>query len=155
MRSRVFWLVTGAASAALGWGQAWAQSVDLGSVDREKQPVLKDLAVPKDDKDVPKVGLHATVTGERKLKKGKNVHVLVNPLSDAATAKNTWWVQDPVTLDGDRLRASCQFGEEGQGEGEYFAIVVFETDDKYETGKMLQGLPEGKAWSKFKIVKRE
>jgi hypothetical protein len=136
---------------------ALADDVNIGAVDREKPPATKDLAVPneKEAKDVAKVSLRSSVTAERKLKKGKNVYVLVNPLSNATTSKNSWWVQEPVTSDGDRIKATCQFGEPEGGAGEFFAIVVFETDDEYETGKMLQGLPDGKAWSKFKVVQRE
>jgi hypothetical protein len=153
MRSLLVSVLIGLAGGTLACSRT-ADDVDLGAVDRETQPALKDLVEPKDDKGISRVNLRATVTGERKLKKGKNVYVLVNPLSNPTTAKNTWWVQEPVNFDGDRLQATCQFGEPGEGGGEHFAIVVFETDEEYETGQKLNALPKGKAWTKFTIVKR-
>ena len=110
MRPVLVTLLIGLALGFVACGKA-VDDVDLGAVDLEKQPRLKDLVEPKDGKDVPKVGLRATVNGERKLKKGKNVYVLVNPLTNPATAKNTWWVQERVSSDGDRVQATCQFGE--------------------------------------------
>ena len=153
-RSLLVSVLIGLAGGFLSCNHAF-DDVDSGAVDQEKQPAVKDLVEPKDDKGVSQVNLRTTITGERKLKKGKNVYVLVNPLSNPNTSKKTWWVQEPARPDGDSLKATCQFGEPGNGGGEYFAIVVFETDDEYETGQKLDILPSGKAWSKFTIVKAQ
>jgi len=130
-------------------------SVDIGAVDRERQPSLEQLREPRDDKDVPHVGLRERVSGQVKLTKAKNLYVLVNPLSNPTTSRNTWWVQERVSVDGDRFSAICQFGELGEGQHEYFAITVFESDATYDVGQILNGLPRGKAWSSFKIVRRD
>ncbi len=129
--------------------------VDLGAVDRERQPSLDQLREPRDDKAVPRVGLRERVTGQVKLTRAKNLYVLVNPLSNPTTSRNTWWVQERVSVDGDRFSAVCQFGEPGEGQHEYFAIAAVECDATYDVGQMLNALPRGKAWSAFKIVKRD
>jgi hypothetical protein len=138
----------------LAFGCAEAK-IDVGALDQKDPPAAKDLMVPESDDGVTKVSLRATITGTFKRTDSRKVWILVNPLTNATT-KNTWWVQEAVARGMTTFSGSAQFGEVGQGEGEFFAILVLATDKDFTVGEQLNGVPmQGKAaLSKLKIVKR-
>jgi hypothetical protein len=130
-----------------------AGSIDVGVIDQKKPPSAAELKEPGADAKVPVVGVNETVTGKFTGDEKVYVYVIVNPLSNPDTW-NVWWVQRGVRRDADGFQAGCQFGEGSQGQGEFFAILAFATDRRYEVGEQLQGLPDGLQCSKLKIVKR-
>lgn len=135
---------------------AWCMAdgdIDLGAVDQKEPPPAKSRTIPKDDKYVKKVGLHAGVVGTVPKGTKSYVYVLVNPLSNA-DLKDAWWVQEKVDRTGDRYSGLIQCGEQDAGVEEYFAVVVVVSEEKFEVGERLTGLPKGKSYSKLTIVKR-
>jgi hypothetical protein len=129
--------------------------IDLGTVDQEKAPAADEIRAPKSDDGVPTVGLHDTVKTAIGKDDSKHVYVLVNPISPDAAARKTWWVQREVTKNGTAIECDCQFGEEDQGKGEYFAIVAVVTGKSFEVGQTLEELPKEATYSKLRIVKRK
>jgi hypothetical protein len=103
----------------IGFGSS---DVDLGLADKKTSPSAKELTPPKSADGVTKVDLRATVTGKVSKNEKRNIYIVVNPLSNSET-KDTWWVQEEVTRDGENYSGSCQFGEMDAGAGEFFALV--------------------------------
>ena len=132
------------------------KAVDVGAIDQKEPPAAKELTPPKSDDGIGSVGLRSTVTGTLAKSDRRRVYVLVNPLSNKDT-QNVFWVQEEVTRGEATFSGSCQFGEHGQGEGEYFAIVVVATDKALKVGEKLNGIPTGDnaTYSKLTIVKRK
>lgn len=129
--------------------------IDLGSVDQEKAPAADEIRAPKTDEGITTVDLHETVKAAIGKDESKHVYILVNPISPDATVRKTWWVQREVTKNGNAVECDCQFGEEDQGKGEYFAIVAVVTGEKYDVGQTLEQLPKEASYSKLRIVKRK
>jgi hypothetical protein len=128
--------------------------IDLGSIDQDKAPPPDQIQAPKNDDGTVAVGVHETVKAAVGKDDSKHVYILVNPISPDATARKTWWVQREVTRKGTTIECDCQFGEEDQGKGEYFAIVAVATGDSFDVGQTMESLPEGATYSKLRIVKR-
>jgi hypothetical protein len=131
-----------------------AGPIDLGKVDLQKAPSSDEIRAPKNDDGIPTVGLMETVKAATVKDESKHVYFLVNPIGTAETAQKTWWVQREVTRDGAAIECECQFGEEDQGKGEYFAIVALVTGDSLEVGQTIEDLPKADTYSKVQIVKR-
>lgn len=127
--------------------------IDIGTVDKEKSPSVRDLQTPIDEEGIDQTGLQATIVGRLGQDVRGNVYVLVSPLSNQSL-QNTWWVQRPVDRDGDDFSCPCQFGEGARGVDEYFAILGITTDDILETGKSYYGVPKNALYSGLKVVKR-
>jgi hypothetical protein len=129
------------------------EPVRLGRPEGKTPPAANELTEPTDGRPVARVGLYATVVGRLDQDERRYVYVLVNPLSNPDT-QNVWWVQRAVSRQGDGYTCRCQFGEATAGRGEYFAIVAVVTDRRLKVGEKLDGIPEGMAYSKVVIVKR-
>jgi hypothetical protein len=130
-----------------------SKSIDIGMTDQKELPAANDLRVPKNDEGVVEVGVRAKVAGQLSKDDKRTVYLLVSPLSNSAT-RNRWWVQEEVVRDGDNYEGTCQFGENAQGAGEYFAIVAMATSKKFNVGEKLTGVPMNQTYTKLKIVKR-
>jgi len=128
---------------------------DLGKVDQEKPPSADEIRAPKNDDKITSVGLRETVKAAIGKDESKHVYVLVNPISADETARKTWWVQREVNRNGTAIECDCQFGEEDQGKGEYFAIVAVVTGETFEVGQTLERFPKEGTYSKVQIVKRK
>ncbi len=129
--------------------------IDLGKVDQGKAPASDEISAPKNDDGIATVGLQATVTATIAKDETKHVYVLVNPITADAAIRKTWWVQREVSKNGTAVECECQFGEENQGKGEYFAIVAVVTGEAYDVGQTLEAFPKHGAYSKVRIVKRK
>lgn len=129
-----------------------AGPIEIGKVEH-KAPAKDDLKLPKSDDGVPKVDLKAEIKGSVPADDKRTVYVLVSPVS-AKELVGTWWVQADAVRDGGKFEAEAQFGEEGAGAGEYFAVVAVATDKKWAAGDKLTDLPKDAAYSKVKVVKR-
>jgi hypothetical protein len=129
--------------------------IDLGSVDQAKPPAADEIQAPKKDDGITTVGLRETVKAGIGKDESKHVYVLVNPVSADPSVKKNWWVQREVTRKGTAIECECQFGEEDQGKGEYFAIIAIATADSFEVGQTLENFPKEGTYSKFLIVKRK
>jgi hypothetical protein len=129
--------------------------IDLGKVDQHQAPTTDEIRAPKSDDGIATVGLQETLTATIAKDEAKHVYFLVNPISTDATAKQTWWVQREVSKNGATAECECQFGEENQGKGEYFAIVVIVTGESFEVGQTMEKLPKEGTYSKLRIVKRK
>jgi hypothetical protein len=127
--------------------------IDLGAADQKEPPPAKSRMIPKNDDTVKKVGLHAAVAGTVPKGTKSHVYVLASPLSNP-DIQDTWWVQDAVEQKGEKFTGIVQCGEADAGVNEYFAVVVVVTDETYEVGQQLKGLPKAKSYSKLTIVKR-
>lgn len=127
--------------------------IDLGPLALEKPPGKEELVPPGSGVGARHVGIRALVGGELKSEKKGNVYILVCPVSNSAV-NNTWWVQRPVSRDGDAFTASCQFGEVNQGDGEYFVMVAIVTTKTFRVGQRLAGIPPAVAYTKAVFVKR-
>ena len=132
-----------------------AGSIDLGKADQDKPPVADEIKAPKNDEGIATVGLHETVAATISKDEAKHVYFLINPISPDETARKTWWVQREVSKNGTTAECECQFGEEDQGKGEYFAIVAVITGETFEVGQTMEKLPKDASYSKLKIVKRK
>jgi hypothetical protein len=129
--------------------------IDLGKVDQEKPPATDEIRAPKNDEGIATVGLRESVAATIAKDETKHVYMLVNPISADATAKKIWWVQREVAKNGTGAECECQFGEENQGKGEYFAIVAVVTGEKFDVGQTLDSFPKEGICSKLRIVKRK
>jgi hypothetical protein len=129
------------------------ETLEVGTIDQKEAPTKRNLVAPKSAEGIETVGIRATIIGKTDNGEKRNVYVLVSPLSNPDS--NVWWVQGEISRDGDKFQCSCQFGEENQGSGEYFAIVGLVTENKLSVGEMLQGLPEKMTYTKLKIIKRK
>jgi hypothetical protein len=132
-----------------------ADLIDLGKVDQPKPPAAAEIRAPKNDDGIAAVGLQATVTAAIAKDETKHTYVLVCPIGTDANAGKTWWVQREVSKNETTAECECQFGEENQGKGEYFAIVAIVTGDSFDVGQTLEALPKKGTYSKLRIVKRK
>lgn len=139
-------------------GFATAADVDVGLVD-QKAPTKKDLAPPAKDAKPTTVELKGTLAGKLSKDEKRNVYFVICPLGKKGDAGEDWWVQGEVVREvaraGDLVTCDAQFGEEGAGSDEWFAVVAVATDKKWGVGEKLSALPEAAAYSKVKVVKRK
>ena len=136
-----------------GFAAADDVNVEVGVVD-QKQPKKEEIAAPKKDDGLTKVGLRDTLKAKVGKDEKRPVYFLINPLGKG-DKPTYWWVQNEVTKDSEAVSCDAQFGEEDAGSGEYFAVIAVATTRKLGVGDKLDDLPEDAAFSKVKIVKRK
>jgi hypothetical protein len=132
---------------------SFARAGDIGPVD-QKAPKKETLVAPETDKGIETVGLMETFKGKVAKSEKRHLYFIVHPLSNPEI-KDTWWVQQEVSRDGESFSGELQFGEENAGVGEYFAVLAIAIDKTWAVGDTFTELPADAAYSKVKIVKRK
>ena len=131
----------------------FAQAGDVGAVD-QMAPGKESLTAPKKDNGIETVGLSETFKGKAAKGEKRHIYFIVHPLSNPEI-KETWWVQQEVSHDGNAFSGEVQLGEENAGVGEYFAVLAIATDKTWAVGDTLTELPKDAGYSKVKVVKRK